>query len=188
MPIKRHCSSSKNNIFSPTKRLCHLEHPERTARVIDCKYVQFVDCKTKTASTKSRHEDLQSNILPSAKDKYYRPLEIVLCNDGTKQLQTPCGCGRTRTFSLRRAIRKGVAITFFKADKCSCGYAQTHQLMMCFCGALFRATKSLYVCPCFNQQGPALAMFPNYSEFAARGCPCPLEPRRDCRCMSTVSL
>ena len=187
-PTKRHSSTAQNDGAPPTKRQRHLESPEQTPRVIDCKYFQFLDCKTKTASTETRHEDLPSNILSNSTDKYYRPLQIVLLKNGRRQLQTPCFCDRTRTFSLRRSVRKGVAITFFKADKCTCGHAKAHQLLMCFCGALFRATKSLYVCPCFNQQGPAFAMFPNYSEFAARGCPCPVKTQRRCRCISTAPL
>ena len=185
---KRDSSTVQNGAVPPTKRPRHLEHQEHTSRVIDCKYVQYIDCKSKTASTKTRHEDLQSNILPNAADKYHRPIQIVRYKDGSRQPQTPCPCGRTRTFLRTRAIRKGVAITFFKAAKCTCGLEQTHQLLMCFCGALFQSTKSLYACPCFNRQGPALDIFPNYSEFAARRCPCPVEPRRRCRCMSTVSL
>ena len=185
---KRYSAKTPNVGVPPTKRPRHLEHQDQISRVIDRKYVQFLDCKTKNASIKTRHEDLQSNMLSTAADRYYKHVQIVHYNDGSRQLQTPCACGRTRTFSHRRAIRKGVAITFFKVNKCKCGHAKTHQLLMCFCGALFRSTNSLYACPCFNQQGPAFAMFPNYSEFAARGCPCPVEPRRHCRCISTASL
>lgn len=195
-PTKRNFASAQNYDIAPTKRRRQFTHPECASRMIDCKLVQFLDCKTKDGYATSRHKHLQSNILPdqivpNGAGKYYRLLEIVRFNDGTRQLQTPCFCGRTRTFLHRRAIRKGVAITYFKANKCKCGHVKAHQLLMCFCGALFQSLKSLYACPCFKKQGPAFAMLPNYAEFAARGCPCPVKPQRYCRCMadhvSTVS-
>ena len=186
--------SSKNGIENPAnvtslpmKKRRRIEHREQNPQVIDSKYVQFHDCKTKNSVTKSRHEDLLSNIVASNPNKYYRLLQIVRDNTGRTHLQTPCGCGQDRTFSLRRSIRNHVAITFFKADKCSCGYERTHPPMMCFCGALFRAEKSMYSCPCFEGLGPALAAFPNYAEFAARRCSCPIQPRH-CRCKSSASV
>ena len=176
-----------NDTSLPMKKRRRIGHRERNPQVIDSKYVQFHDCKTKNSVTKSRHKDLQSNIVASNPNKYYRPLQIVCDSTGRTYLQTPCGCGRDRTFSLRRSIRNHVAITYFKADECTCGYERTYPLMMCFCGALFRAEKSMYSCPCFGELGPALRLFPNYADFAARTCSCPIQPRR-CRCMSSGSV
>ena len=184
---KRSLEFINDNITAPTKQRRCLEQREQNPEVIDCKYVQFQDCRSKNSVIGGRHENLECNIVAKCpSNKKYRLLQIVRFKDGHTQLQTPCGCGRYRTFSLRRSIRNHVAITFFKADKCSCDHKQTHPLMMCFCGALFRAEKSLFSCPCFDGMGPALTMHPNFARFAARGCSCPIQPRR-CHCLSSTS-
>ena len=162
---------------------------EQTAQVVESRYAQCVDCKTKNVSTTSRHENLVSNMKSEVSYvtmKWYRLLQIAVCDKGRCQLQTPCLCGKVRIFTQRRAVRKGVAITYFATNACSCGHKQTDKLLMCSCGALFRTTASLYACPCFGRLGPALGKFPNYSEFAPRPCACPPHSikRHSCSCMS----
>lgn len=192
-PQKRRCleKSRSKNSHVPLS-LEQKMQPTQMAEVVESRYAQFVDCRTKNVSTTSRHENLASNIqskVSHASMKWYRLLQIAVCENSRRQLQTPCRCGKIRTFTHRRAVRKGIAITYFATNACSCGHEQTDKLLMCFCGALFRTTASLYKCPCFGRLGPAFVRFPSYSEFAARPCACTHTcprtiQRHNCSCMS----
>ena len=145
--------------------------------------VQYIDCKTKHSQTRGRHQDLELNILATTPNKYYKQLDIVILNDNHMQLQTKCQCGQIRQFVRRRSVKKGVAITYSAAVRCStCDPEYKDQLRVCFCGALYRSTPSVYKCPCFGVAGPAFHPFPLYKRFVPRLCPCPHE-RRHCKCL-----
>ena len=144
--------------------------------------MQFMDCKTKNAITRGRHADIDSNILVSTPNKYYKQVDIISLSKGRTQLQTTCRCGRIRRFVRRRAVKKGVAITYSAAERCACDSKHTDQLRLCFCGALFRSAPSMFKCPCFGRSGPAFTGFPECARFAPRRCPCP-HMRRHCSCL-----
>lgn len=188
---KRVADSDSFTHLLTTKRLCRQEHKTSLAfesKVAESVFVQFVDCRTKNGSTKGRHEEVGANILVTllkVQEKYYRQLQLVVNQNGRMQLQTPCRCGTTRMFTRRRAVRKGNPITYFATNKCVCGLKlkQTQKLLLCFCGALFTTTHSLFNCPCFGELGPAFASLPNYARFAPRPCPCPSKPKRRCLCL-----
>ena len=93
-PRKRrrlHQSRSKMNhaVFPAYQRV----QSTQAAHVFESLYAQFVDCKTKKVLTASRHENLGSNIkshVLHAEMKWYRLLQIVICKNGRRLLQTPC--------------------------------------------------------------------------------------------------
>ena len=143
---------------------------------------QFMDCKTKNAITRGRHNNVDNNVLACTPNQYYKKLDIIDLSEDQTQLQTTCHCGRIRPFVRRRAIKKGTAMTYFAAERCACDPKHTNQLRICFCGALFRSAASMYKCPCFGKSGPGFARFPEYARFAPRRCFCPHE-RRHCSCL-----
>ena len=191
--LLRKTRASANNEDCSQQKRCRLSEDNRpmvVRQVVEQTFVQFIDCKTKTCPTNSRHKDLEANICGTMPNKYYTGVQVVAyCyhSIGPMQLQTQCRCGQIRIFTHRRAVRKGIAITYFATDKCTCGQPHTDKLLVCFCGALFRTTHSLYSCPCFGQLGPAFEAFPNYARFAPRPCPCPQNQKRhDCHCIQSA--
>ena len=178
-------SSVQTNTCLPAQKRSRSDDNAGAANVKVSVYAQCADCKTKNAATKERHEDICTNILATPpNNKYYKQLNIIALDKHQNQfqLQTVCHCGRTRRFVQRRAVVRGVPITYFAADRCICEPKNTDKLRVCFCGALFRSTASLYACPCFGATGPAFAGFPDYARFAPRLCPCP-HKRRHCVCL-----
>ena len=183
--------ASANNGDCPDLKRCRLSEenqPMVVQQVVEKAFVQCADCKTKDSPMNSRHKDLGTNISADTSNKYCKGVQIVVYlydNIGPMQLQTRCRCGQIRIFTQRRAVRKGIAITYFATEKCTCGQHQTDKLLVCFCGALFRTIHSLYACPCFGRLGPAFAEFPNYARFAPRPCPC-TTTQRQCDCIRSA--
>ena len=182
-----HFHAIKSNADSRSfkkSRKCRRGHEDSGCTRARSVSVQCMDCKTKNVTTRGRHDNIDNNVMASTPNKYYRQLDIVALSDHQTQLQTTCDCGRIRRFVRRRAIRKGIAMTYFAAERCACDPKYANQLQICFCGALFRSTTSMFKCPCFGNPGPGFARFPEYARFAPRLCSCP-HARRHCSCLES---